>query len=255
MFEKRFDEVPWTTQQTLRGILFTLIPWVVFALILSIFNTSSTGSPRPLPLQIDLENAIITFVFSSLVEGAFLIAPFHFALRAFQSVPHRLRLALNALGFRKFPVWETLGWLVVFFIGLVVVNAGYVYLIHLFHLNLLPNDQRILNQGKTSPLTTYATLIASVLVAPFCEEIFFRGFVFMGLLRSMPLGGAIVLSALIFAVAHADAGSFLVLFVIGLALAFLRWRTRSIWPGMALHFLNNFVGALQIFLVLAHLHL
>jgi membrane protease YdiL (CAAX protease family) len=46
-----------------------------------------------------------------------------------------------------------------------------------------------------------------------------------------------------------------VLFVIGLALAFLRWRTRSIWPGMALHFLNNFVGALQIFLVLAHLHL
>lgn len=255
MLEKKIDEVPWTIQQTFLGILFTLIPWIVLALILSVFNSSTTTSTTPVLPLVDFENAVVTFVFSGLVEGAFLIAPFHFALRAFQGLPRRMRLAFDALGFRRFRFWEALGWIAVFFIGLVLVNILYEYVIHLFHLNLLPNDQRILNQGKTAPLTTYATLIASVIIAPICEEIFFRSFVFMGLLRSMPLGSAIVLSSLIFAVAHADFGSFLVLFIIGLALAFLRWRTRSVWPSIGLHLLNNLVGALQIFLALAHLHL
>jgi membrane protease YdiL (CAAX protease family) len=59
-----------------------------------------------------------------------------------------------------------------------------------------------------------------------------------------------VLSALIFAVAHADPGSFAVLFFIGLALAFVRWRTGSVWPGMLLHLLNNGIAALLIVLTM-----
>ena len=51
-------------------------------------------------------------------------------------------------------------------------------------------------------------------------------------------------------VAHADVGSFAVLFVIGLALAFVRWHTKSIWPGMLLHMLNNGIGALSIILAM-----
>src|SRR2546427_7906163 len=39
---------------------------------------------------------------------------------------------------------------------------------------------------------------------------------------------------------------FAVLFIIGLALAFLRWRTKSLWPSIFLHFLNNGLGALLI---------
>jgi membrane protease YdiL (CAAX protease family) len=64
----------------------------------------------------------------------------------------------------------------------------------------------------------------------------------------MPLVWAIIFSALIFGVAHADPGSFAVLVIIGLALAFLRWRTYSIWPGMILHALNNAIAALAVVL-------
>ncbi|MFL5707338.1 MAG: type II CAAX prenyl endopeptidase Rce1 family protein [Ktedonobacteraceae bacterium] len=38
--------------------------------------------------------------------------------------------------------------------------------------------------------------------------------------------------------------------MIGLALAFLRWRTNSIWPGILLHMLNNSLGAFTIILVM-----
>jgi membrane protease YdiL (CAAX protease family) len=243
--EHKLDTAPWTIQQTFLGILFTLVPWIAFALGLS---SLGGGAPRttPLPPQADLINAIITFIFSALIEAAFLIAPFYFAHRAFRSTTPRLRLMLRALGFRGFNVVSALSWIVVLIIAFFAVNALYSYALSVFHIHLQTNDQAILQQSKYAPLTTYATLLASVLVAPFCEEIFFRGFVFTGLLRGMPLVWAIIFSALIFAVAHADPGSFAVLFVIGLALAFIRWRTRSIWPGMILHFLNNAIGAILI---------
>lgn len=246
--EKR-ELVPWTFQQTIIGVLLTLVPWVALALWLASLNSSS-GRRTSLSPQLDLANAIVVFIFSSLVEAAFLIAPLTIAIRVFRSYRHQWRHALHALGLRSFQVGRALSWVIILFVVIYAVNQAYEGLILAFHLHIQTNDQVLLQNAKYSPLTTYATLLASVVVAPFCEEVFFRGFVFMGLLRGMPLGWAIVLSALIFAIAHADPASFAVLFVIGLALAFLRWRTRSLWPGILLHLLNNAVGALLIILVM-----
>jgi uncharacterized protein len=251
--DQKFEEVPWTTQQTFLGIFFTLVPWILLALGLSLLNPNTTPSHK-LPFQADLENAIVTFIFSVVIEGAFLIAPFYFARRtsrhqepAAQGQRHRM---LDALGFRGFNVAQAFSWIVLFFVLLIGANVLYQFAITSLHLHIQTNDQRILAQSKVAPLTTYATLLASVIVAPFCEEVFFRSFVFMGLFRSMSLVTAIIFSALIFAVAHADVGSFAVLLIIGIFLAFLRWRTHSVWPGICLHLLNNFLGVLQIVLVM-----
>jgi len=130
------------------------------------------------------------------------------------------------------------------------INTLYSYLITVLHLNLQTNDQLILQQSKVAPLSTYATLFAAVIIAPFCEEVFFRGFVFPGLRHGMSVGWAIIISSLLFGVAHADPGSFPVLFVIGLALAFLRLHTYSIWPCIMLHMLNNGFAALVIVLTM-----
>src|SRR5207253_1427896 len=107
--------VPWTIQQTFLGILLTLVPWIILALGLSSLNGRSTRT-APLPPQLDLINAIIVFVFSTLIEVAFLIAPFYFANAAFRSTipgPYRRRAALRALGFRTFNVGSALFWIIV----------------------------------------------------------------------------------------------------------------------------------------------
>lgn len=249
MLEREFEEIPWTIQQTFLGVLLTLVPWIGLSFALS-YASVSTPVTKPLPAQLDFTNAIITLILSAIIEGAFLIAPFYFAHHPFRSAADPWRRVWAALGFRKFKVGYSLAWVILLFMVVIVANLLYGYAITTFHLKLLPNDQRILAQGKFAPITTYATLLASVLIAPFCEEVFFRGFTFMGLLQGMSLPVSILLSALIFAVAHGDPGSFLVLFVIGLALAFLRWRTHSIWPCIALHLLNNLLGALSIFLAM-----
>ena len=249
MIEKQPEEAPWTIQQTFLGIFLTIVPWVLLTVVL---NSISARPVRHTPLspQADFKSALFTLILSSLVEGAFLIAPFYFANRAFRSIPARTRLALQALGFRRFQSGIAFSWVLVLLFAILGTNVLYGYLIQTFHLPLQTNDQVILTYSKYAPLTTYATLFVAVFVAPFCEEVFFRGFVFAGLLRGMPVGWAIVLSALIFAVAHGDPGSFAVLLIIGLALAFLRWRTKSLWPGILLHTLNNGVAALAIVLTM-----
>lgn len=249
--EKRDEEksVPWTIQQTFLGILLTLVPWLLLAFSLSSLNTR-TSHTAPLAPNVDLVNAIITFILASLIEGAFLIAPFYIAGRAFRQLPDRWRQVCDVLGLRKFHVASALPWVIGLFLGILALNLLYgmviSYLNTHFHMQIQTNDQVILQQSKAAPLTTYATLIASVFVAPFCEEIFFRAFAFAGFLRAMSVGWAVFLSALVFAIAHADAGSFAVLFFIGIALAFLRWRTNSLWPSILLHLLNNGLGALLI---------
>ena len=241
------DSAPWTTQQTFFGTLITLIPWIVLTLILSTLN-GSVSITKPLSPQADLTGAIVTIIFTALIEGAFLIAPFYYANAAYRSITPHFSLALNALGFRRFRLGNALFWVIILMIVIFGVNAFYSYLITILHLNVQTNDQLILQQSKIAPLSTYATLFAAVFIAPFCEEVFFRGFVFPGLRHGLSLVWAIVISSLLFGVAHADPGSFPILFVIGLALAFLRWRTQSIWPCIMLHMLNNGIAALVIVL-------
>jgi len=247
--EQKVEQTPWTLRQTLVGAFFTLVPWIILALSLANLGGKPT-QPHCLSLQADLTSAIFVFFFSALVEGAFLIAPFYFANRTAPSFGDHRRTVFFSLGFRRFQWLNTLSMIVVLFIAFYLINGFYQYVITVFHLNLQTNDQVILQQSKDAPFTTYATLLASVIIAPICEETFFRSFVFAGFLNRMPIIVAIVLSSFLFAIAHADLGSFAVLFFIGLALAFVRWRTHSIWPGIILHLLNNGVGALVIVLVM-----
>lgn len=248
--EQKLEQTPWTLRQTLIGIFFTLVPWMILALGLASLTTGKPVRSHHLSPQADFTSAIITFLFSVLVEGAFLIAPFYFASRTVPAFGDRRRAMFHALSFRRFQWLGTVSLILLLLVAFYLVNGLYQYVITVFHLNLQTNDQVILQQSKDAPFTTYATLIASVLVAPICEEVFFRGFVFAGFLTRMPVVVAILLSSLLFAIAHADVGSFAILFFIGLALAFVRWRTRSLWPSILLHLLNNGAGALVIVLVM-----
>lgn len=249
MVEHKPDEVPWTIQQTFFGILLTLVPWFIVVSFLNGGKPPTTPSTI-LPLGTDITNAIVTFIGASIIEGAFIIAPFYFANRVYHSITPHLRLIWHALGFKEFNAGKAFILIILF--GFIIIATDYLYqdAITFFHWHLQTNDQVILTRSKVEPITTYATLLVAVFVAPFCEEIFFRGFVFTGLRRGMPLYLAVIISALLFAAAHGDPASFPVLLIIGLLLAILRWQTKSLWPGILLHCLNNSLGAIEIILVM-----
>ena len=92
------------------------------------------------------------------------------------------------------------------------------------------------------PLTGFAVLV----MAPLAEEVFFRGFIFAGLVRPFGVAGAMVASGVLFGVFHitsADTlGVVLPFSLIGMLFAWLYYRSGSLWPNIAAHFLFNVVG-------------
>ncbi len=83
--------------------------------------------------------------------------------------------------------------------------------------------------------------VAIGLLAPLSEEIVFRGAILKSLLSSSRLSawGAIAISAFLFALIHMNPAQMPHAFIIGLLLGWMYWRTGSILPGMAYHWINN----------------
>src|SRR5581483_5228823 len=86
-----------------------------------------------------------------------------------------------------------------------------------------------------------AAVLAVVVIAPFAEELFFRGFFFAGLRTNWSLWPSALLSGGIFGLIHAPTGptAAIPLTGLGVGLAWLYNTTDSVWPCMLAHFLNN----------------
>ena len=72
-----------------------------------------------------------------------------------------------------------------------------------------------------------------------CEEVLFRGYILRNFERSMNVWVAIVLSGLIFGIFHIRLTQFIPLALLGMLLAWMTIQTRSLWPAVVAHFVNN----------------
>ena len=240
----------WAFVQTVRGTVATLAPWLVFIIGSQLLAAQSASAPqRRLSPAEDIVGGVFSFIVTGVVELAFVIAPAYYAvLRRAPGISPRQGLA--ALGLRRTPLRPAIFAVVVGFLVIVGCNILYSFLLSFFKLPLHTNSDTLIQQAKYAPVTTLGLVAGAVLVAPFCEEVFFRGFLFGGLLERMRFWPAALLSAFLFGLAHGDIGSFAVLFVIGLVLAAVRWRVGSIWPSIVIHAANNATAAVAIILAL-----
>jgi sodium transport system permease protein len=85
------------------------------------------------------------------------------------------------------------------------------------------------------------------LVPSITEEVAFRGFILSGLERGHRMRTAILISALLFGFLHVLLSMFNQLFtatLLGLVLGLMAIRSRSLYPGIVFHFLNNSLALL-----------
>ena len=136
------------------------------------------------------------------------------------------------------------------------VGALVVYLILQFALALVvsPDQDDVrdeLGLTGTSAGTIVLTYLLVVFGAAFGEELFFRGIVFAGLRKSMPLWSAAAISSVLWGMLHITGGNLgvvAILVVFGFFLAWLYERTGSIWAGIIAHGLNNAIAVTFLFL-------
>ena len=109
---------------------------------------------------------------------------------------------------------------------------------------------------KLSPVIDYSDMLfdgvgvlltfqAVALITPFYEELFFRWFVFRGLIPKVGPYGSMVFSAAIFSGFHISSlGVLIPIFITGLLLAWLYWRTGSLWASIGVHVGQNTLALL-----------
>jgi len=95
-----------------------------------------------------------------------------------------------------------------------------------------------------TPTEAWVLTAFSVTLAPLLEELFFRGFLYPVLLRSIGLTGAIFVTAFAFALLHGAQllfswGPVLVIFLVGVMLTMVRAYKDSVAAGLLIHVAYN----------------
>ena len=107
-----------------------------------------------------------------------------------------------------------------------------------------PATSEMLPSGGPELLMQFLALCVMPAIA---EELLFRG-AFQGLMRPCGSAAAIFAPALLFGVLNLDLAQGLTAFACGVFLGWLAERSGSILPGMLLHFVNNALAFLTIYL-------
>jgi membrane protease YdiL (CAAX protease family) len=94
-------------------------------------------------------------------------------------------------------------------------------------------------QHSQDKLALGAMAVAAVIVAPLCEEIVFRGYLYPAAKRFAGPATAMFCSALLFSLAHGSLAMLLPLFLLGFAFAWIYERTGSLWAPIFAHFCVN----------------
>jgi len=113
----------------------------------------------------------------------------------------------------------------------------------LAHLLPMPKELPIDSFFRT-PAEAWALGILSVTLAPLVEELFFRGFLYPVLARSLGLPVAVFLTALGFALLHGAQlgfawGPVLVIFLVGIVLTMVRGKQNSVAASVLIHMAYN----------------
>ena len=101
------------------------------------------------------------------------------------------------------------------------------------------------------------TAVSLVLLPPLTEEVLFRGFVYGGLRRAVRFWPAVLITSVLFAVGHLEFGSGAPLlwvaaidtFALSVVMCYIREKTGSIWPTIAMHVLKNGVAFTFLYLI------
>lgn len=116
------------------------------------------------------------------------------------------------------------------------------------HLGLAEEQEvvTLFREGQ-DPVLLIAMAFMAVIVAPLCEEVVFRGYIYPVAKKYAGSWTAAIFSALIFSAAHGSVAAMVPLFVFGLLMVAIYEFTGSLWAPIAVHFLfNGSTVAIQI---------
>ncbi len=223
-----FPHATWNYREAL-GIFFGAATIAfVLSLILRVTLPASLSS---------LEETIVFVFVSSVLLYSFLLVGIFFSVKRTHHKP------LSVLGISREIVSKDLlfglGLGVPLFLGALV--AG--YLSQLFikptKTDIIVESVSKISSGSIPGWAVFLLVITLVVLAPICEEIFFRGYAYPIMRNKMPPGTAILLNGVIFAAAHFEIAGFIPRMLLGYGLAYMYEKNRTLTSPIIGHALYN----------------
>jgi len=205
-------------------ILSVISAFIVGGMIMGI----SASSPE----QTDKIYIYISFF---LGQGIILVPPLYYLTIKKKPILQSLRINLVSI--------QTIQYSFIFSLGVLIIFDALDRIIH----QIIPTPDYIIDLGQImqpdSTLGYVFLFLAVVIIAPIGEEIVFRGFLQKFLEDYWKdITRAVLVTSLFFAMIHFNPFWTIQIYLLGIVLGFLSWKTKSVIPSILLHSINNGVA-------------
>lgn len=222
-------------------IIGQLVGAIVVGLILNIMHPGADSS------TLLANSAAAQFFYILIAEGL--------AVGLIYTVLRRREMAFGDIGLSRKPKWRDLklGLLgfAVFYGLLITVTVAVSYLIPSFNVD---QAQNVGFENLQSSLDRLIAFTSLVIFVPVGEEILMRGYLYTGLRASWRFLPALLMTSLVFGLAHLefDGGPLvwvaaLDTFILSIVLIYVRERSAALYASILIHMLNNTVAFLVHF--------
>lgn len=191
-------------------------------------------------------------ILTSFGEFAFLLLPVLIIAR-YIPMERKELLRLNFKPDKNYVVWGLIA-----FVGFKSFSLGF----QTFQDMLIPQSLSVWYDTMSKEIAdkyyallkcnTVPGLLRSIVVGAIspaiCEEFLFRGYLQRSLEERLAPKYAILISALIFAGVHLNLVDLVGLIMLGMLLGYMAYSSKSILPSILIHFANNFIAVIFIFI-------
>lgn len=180
---------------------------------------------------------LLLFVVYLLQVAGMLVPLWYFVIRKYAST-------IEDFSFKWIGSVKTLLWVFISYIFYIGLSIFIIMLFSTLGIDIFgfePTKSLFDVFGRETSGFTFAFIVA-VVIAPIVEEVFFRGFVLQTLVKKISPFWGVVLTAMIFASVHFEFQSIMPLLILSIVLNVLYIKTKSIWPGIVFHVMNNSIA-------------
>lgn len=195
--------------------------WVFFSMLFAAWLIS-------IPFDVSQNKENIPFVIL-LSESLLLLATGIYAFRYRRILKSKFNLA----GLTNRWFWVCL--------GLLIPTLLFNYFWHLLIIKFMGGESSLEFSSLKDRLGDLFMLLLFCVFPGILEEVAFRGLLQSWLMVALKPASALVLASAMFAGIHCSVLSMPPLFVAGLLLGLVYYKTQSLWPSMIIHFLHNLI--------------
>jgi len=184
-------------------------------------------------------NSTFTTVITFVIQDAILLLPIYFL------IIRKYKASAEMFGFINIGFKKTLKYFLNGFGLFILTTVGLALIIGLTQKYFGTSIPGFAQQAEHLPLfgkgkfDLAVAITILIFVAPIIEEFIFRGFLLNTLLRSYKPWIASVITAAVFALIHLEFSSIGIIFILALILNSIFLRSRSLWPCILFHIVNN----------------